>query len=550
MSGASCSNTISLRDYFLKHFSPNMPQGGNPSTQGPRTRRTASLGEVSMCTEFCYLLREIWSADSSAGAISPDAFFTTLCKAVPIFRGYQQQDSQEFLRFLLDRMHTELSTKNSNESTVIWRLFRGILWNKVGSGKQMERVGWLSISSLMGFVGFGTLERKVAIRRERYNVLQSGGNHGKHMLSDTPSLAVVAICVTCLECGNVSDKEDPFLGMYTVARLVDVPLRCFRFILLLYECSSANAFFPSYHGVDLSLDIPEKFVQRKNKVEQLVHPCTVYDCLEMFTEVEELADTERYECERCKAKQRCTKKFTIKKLPDILCLHLKRFRWSRMSRSKIDTYVAFPIEGLDMSKYSVDDKRNNIYDLFAAVVHHGSGPGSGHYTSYAWNPTASQWFNLNDAKVTTSNGDAIAQEIVYMLFYKRRRIRATARQVELLSLTTPVSTPSSSVASSPVSSPESPSVSVSGLTPPLSGEGGEGGEGDEGDTSEPREIERAKRGRNDITATTPNHTDEDEEAAEGSSGSGIGERSMESVRGIVKRGRGRGRGRGRPRTKL
>lgn len=44
-----------------------------------------------------------------------------------------------------------------------------------------------------------------------------------------------------------------------------------------------------------------------------------------------------------------------------------------MSRSKIDTYVAFPIEGLDMSKYSVDDKRNNMYDLFAAVVHHGSG---------------------------------------------------------------------------------------------------------------------------------------------------------------------------------
>lgn len=175
-------------------------------------------------------------------------------------------------------------------------------------------------------------------------------------------------------------------------------------------------------------------------------------------------------------------------------------------------------------------------------------PGSGHYTSYAWNPTASQWFNLNDAKVTTSNGDVIAQEIVYMLFYKRRRIRAaTARQIELLSLTTPVSTPSSSVASSPESSPESPSVSVSGLTPPLSGEGGEG---DEGDTGEPREIDRAKRGRNDIIATTPNHTDEDEEAAEGSSENGVGERDMESIRETVKRGRGRGRGRGRPRTKV
>ncbi|RUO95842.1 hypothetical protein BC936DRAFT_143115 [Jimgerdemannia flammicorona] len=36
-----------------------------------------------------------------------------------------------------------------------------------------------------------------------------------------------------------------------------------------------------------------------------------------FTDVEELADTERYECERCKVKQRSTKKFTIKKLPDV-----------------------------------------------------------------------------------------------------------------------------------------------------------------------------------------------------------------------------------------
>ncbi|RUO95841.1 hypothetical protein BC936DRAFT_143114, partial [Jimgerdemannia flammicorona] len=85
----------------------------------------------SMSTEFCHLLREIWSVDPVVGTIAPESFFSILCKAVPIFKGYQQQDAQEFLRFLLDRLHTELSARSSSETTIIWKLFRGILWNKV-----------------------------------------------------------------------------------------------------------------------------------------------------------------------------------------------------------------------------------------------------------------------------------------------------------------------------------------------------------------------------------------------------------------------------------
>ncbi|RUO95318.1 hypothetical protein BC936DRAFT_144494, partial [Jimgerdemannia flammicorona] len=162
-------------------------------------------------------------------------------------------------------------------------------------------------------------------------------------------------------------------------------------------------------------------------------------------------------------------------------------------------------------------------------------PQSGHYTTYCWHHSAYQWFNLNDTKVTPSNGDVVQQDTVYMLFYKRRRIRSPARQVELLSLTTPVSTPSSSAACSPVSSPDSSAMSPPGfvsLEP------------------EPGDEERAKRGRNTIAVTTPNHTDEDE-AAERSSGSVTEEREAENERGKTKgkRGKGTGRGRGRPRTK-
>jgi ubiquitin C-terminal hydrolase len=38
-------------------------------------------------------------------------------------------------------------------------------------------------------------------------------------------------------------------------------------------------------------------------------------------------------------------------LPPVLCLHLKRFRFTNMFRTKIDIHIQFPITGLDMSPF-------------------------------------------------------------------------------------------------------------------------------------------------------------------------------------------------------
>ena len=59
------------------------------------------------------------------------------------FRGYQQQDAHEFMRYLLDRLHTELLTllpyPNYNspfigakgKSTIVTSIFGGLLQNEV-----------------------------------------------------------------------------------------------------------------------------------------------------------------------------------------------------------------------------------------------------------------------------------------------------------------------------------------------------------------------------------------------------------------------------------
>ncbi|XP_043213179.1 ubiquitin carboxyl-terminal hydrolase 3-like, partial [Amphibalanus amphitrite] len=162
--------------------------------------------------------------------------------------------------------------------------------------------------------------------------------------------------VTCLICRTESKKHDPFL--------------------------------------DLSLDIPDRFAsQRKNKDGEQQAMCSLADCLDLFLDVEELADTELYYCNNCKQRQKSTKKFWIRRLPNVLCVHVKRFRWCNNYRTKLDVPLAFPVRALDMSSYllgKVPETRRSaaggqLYDLAAVIVHHGSGAGSGHYTAFASN---------------------------------------------------------------------------------------------------------------------------------------------------------------------
>ena len=67
---------------------------------------------------------------------------------------------------------------------------------------------------------------------------------------------------------------------------------------------------------------------------------------------------------------------SIVRLPEVLCIHLKRFRFDTYLSTKISRHIAFPLTDLDLSphvKKEVDSCCG--YDLNAVVTHYGGAGG-------------------------------------------------------------------------------------------------------------------------------------------------------------------------------
>ncbi|VVD04255.1 unnamed protein product, partial [Leptidea sinapis] len=325
----SLSNIQEFSCYFSQLPSLEAKTNGR-KVYHSRSYTRQEINDVVMAEELRKVLINLNNSCGSKSAISPECLFLVIWKVVPRFRGYQQQDAHEFLRYMLDRLHTELLQllpPDKEESGCIPRT---------------------PSASIVTAVFGGTLQSEVR----------------------------------CLACGTDSNKYDPFL--------------------------------------DLSLELPE--TGRHDA------PVPLTDCLASFVQVEELADTERYFCSSCECKQKSTKQFWIRRLPNVLCLHLKRFRWHNYFRTKVDTSISFPLRALDMSQFvlgadgtTVADRSRSpadLYDLAALIVHHGSGAGSGHYTAFAINEE--QWFHFNDQTVRATDAEVVATCKPYIMFYIRR----------------------------------------------------------------------------------------------------------------------------------
>ncbi|XP_076320954.1 ubiquitin carboxyl-terminal hydrolase 20-like isoform X2 [Tachypleus tridentatus] len=120
----------------------------------------------------------------------------------------------------------------------------------------------------------------------------------------------------------------------------------------------------------------------------------------------------------------------------VLCIHLKRFRHEVMFSSKISSFVSFPLEGLDMSPFLHKNcpRETTSYDLVAAICHHGTAS-CGHYTAYALNYLNDQWYEFDDQYVTAVDPQVVQNCEAYVLFYRKSSeeiVKKRQRAVELM----------------------------------------------------------------------------------------------------------------------
>ena len=141
---------------------------------------------------------------------------------------------------------------------------------------------------------------------------------------------------------------------------------------------------------------PELDAKKLKRAERKRHGIDLEDCFVETGKREVLSEDNAWYCNRCKEMRRAAKTLEIWTIPDILVVHLKRFGGNRSFRDKIDVFVDYPIEGLDMTdKVGLkEDGKEYVYDLFAVDNHYG-GLGGGHYTALAKNFYDGEWYDYN-----------------------------------------------------------------------------------------------------------------------------------------------------------
>lgn len=153
---------------------------------------------------------------------------------------------------------------------------------------------------------------------------------------------------------------------------------------------------------------------------------TLEDCLDLFSSSEDLESPsllspESRTCYSCGSESGFSKDIKIGELPTILCVHLKRFRWKADRKQKVDTLVRFPLDGLDMTRWLGDTggtAERKLYELYAVVVHQGSGANSGHYSAFV--KSADEWWCLNDERAARAKPEQVQRAKAYLLFYRQQ----------------------------------------------------------------------------------------------------------------------------------
>uniref|UniRef100_A0A1S4H9M1 ubiquitinyl hydrolase 1 n=1 Tax=Anopheles gambiae TaxID=7165 RepID=A0A1S4H9M1_ANOGA len=315
------------------------------------------------------LFYSIATQKKKVGSIAPKKFIARLRKEKEEFDNYMQQDAHEFLNFLINHIN-EIILAERNQAKA-----------GGGSGSGGGSAGG------KGSSGNG-MANGTAANGPDLNGGLNGGNGGSSSNSGNTEptwvheifQGILTSETRCLNCETVSSKDENFF--------------------------------------DLQVDVDQN--------------TSITHCLRCFSNTETLCSDNKFKCDNCCSYQEAQKRMRVKKLPMILALHLKRFKYMEQYNRhiKVSHRVVFPLE---LRLFNTSDDAVNpdrLYDLMAVVIHCGSGPNRGHYISIV--KSHGFWLLFDDDMVDKIEASTIedfygltsdiqkSSETGYILFYQSR----------------------------------------------------------------------------------------------------------------------------------
>ena len=346
-----------------------------------------------------------------SSTVRPVALKSAITRYAPLFSGYSQQDAHEYLTVLLDALHQEscVQTEDGEERSIITVLFQG----------QMKYTIKCSEASRCQNITITTdafLDMPVFIERT---------------MSSSSSAEVINVIP------DEKTRRDSSTSLHIWSHIINI--LCLPWILLkkcrkLLKNVFGNLCWLGYYIVmrmwyfcmpGWKRGLAGNFYQRvvtstTEKVPQTCSSELLEQCLinNIFV-VERMSPNSTWFCPNCHRNRQLTKENHILSLPQVLIIHLKRFNMESSSRTKIETFVKYPLE-LNMNKFLssvTSDEEPHIYDLIGVCLHSGSFE-RGHYTAYVKKPSG--WFCFNDSFVSSISVQDIVDRNAYILFYLRR----------------------------------------------------------------------------------------------------------------------------------
>lgn len=166
---------------------------------------------------------------------------------------------------------------------------------------------------------------------------------------------------------------------------------------------------------------------------------SVTACLRKFSAEEMLCERNKFHCDNCGGLQEAEKRMKIKRLPRILALHLKRFKYTEdlQRLQKLFHRVVYPYYLRLFNTTDDAEDPDRLYELYAVVVHIGGGPYHGHYVSIIKTEDRG-WLLFDDEMVEPVDknyvrnffGDRPGLACAYVLFYQETTFEAMQREQE------------------------------------------------------------------------------------------------------------------------